>query len=120
MTGFSQATDVPPGAWFLAHPPLARDGETVAVRADAPLSEWLQYSADPSYCCWRRPRDRRAYAGYATETACRRALDELRERGRAPLALRVIADSPGPALAAARCVHVTDLWKPISTARRAE
>jgi len=113
ITGRARARDgVPPGAWFLMHPPLERTDDGVAIDVDAPATDWLQWSSDPAFCCWRRWTLRLAYPGYATAGACEAALAELRERPNAPLALRLVSTSPVTALAAARCVHVTDLWVP--------
>jgi len=117
MTGRTPATDgVPPGVWFLVHPPLERRGEATIVRSSDPISRWLQQSSDPAYCCWRRWSTLQAYRGYDTEPACQQALDALRRRGRAPLALQMLSTSADVALANARCVHATSLWDPTTVA----
>jgi hypothetical protein len=113
LTGFTHADDVPPGAWFLVHPPLRRLGADVAVQSAAPLSRWLQHSTDPAYCCWRRAAGRPAYPGYDTAESCAEALAALRARSHAPLALRRVSEETDVALAAARCIHKTELWKPL-------
>ncbi len=114
LTGLTHADDVPPGSWFLVHPPLRRRGADVVVQSVAPLTRWLQHSTDPAYCCWRRARGRPAYPGYETADACADALAVLRARSHAPLALRAVSEAPDHALAAARCIHKTDLWKPLA------
>src|SRR5262245_60243951 len=85
LTGVMHPDDVPPGDWFLVHPPLERDGEVVHLDVGAPFTQWLQHSSNPSYCCWRRSRPRPAYPGYDTAEHCNLALADLRQRNRAPL-----------------------------------
>jgi hypothetical protein len=114
MTGRRRAADgIPPGNWFLMHPPIARTLDAVVLESSEPMARWLLQSSDPAYCCWRHWTLDHAYPGFDSEQDCQGALDAYRRRAKAPHALWTVSPSADMALANARCVHATALWMPV-------